>query len=55
MMTARNRVSSRAAAIAYEVIMTVVEELVNKNVWLGRFVGDVPSSAESISIFANPE
>jgi LysR family transcriptional regulator, nitrogen assimilation regulatory protein len=55
LMTARNRSLSRAADIAFGLILSVIEELVSKNTWLGRFVGDIPSTAETVSIFANPD
>jgi LysR family nitrogen assimilation transcriptional regulator len=55
LMKARNRLLSRATNMAYDVILAAVEELVTKDRWLGRFVGDVPSTAETITIFSNPK
>jgi DNA-binding transcriptional LysR family regulator len=49
----RHRTLSLAAELAIEELVRAVEDLVNANIWAGRYVGSSDSSAASISIVAN--
>ncbi|WP_162918750.1 LysR family transcriptional regulator [Taklimakanibacter deserti] len=52
-MTAKHRNLSRAALAAVEDLARTVEELVNDGRWVGRYIGNVRTSAGAVSVVAN--
>jgi LysR family nitrogen assimilation transcriptional regulator len=53
LITARHRPLSQAAAVAIEELIGSIEALVNSQIWIGRYVGTLSSSAAAFSIVAN--
>jgi DNA-binding transcriptional LysR family regulator len=53
LMTSRHNSISRPASAVHELVLQTIEELVRGDVWSGRYVGHMPSSASMISIFTN--
>jgi len=52
-ITAKHRTPSRAATAAIEDLARTVEELVNCDKWNGRYIGNVRTTAGTISVIAN--
>lgn len=53
LMLHRHAPLSRAAQAVHDLIVQTVEGLVRSELWQGRYVGHMPSSASMISIFTN--
>lgn len=53
LMLHRHAPLSRAAQAVHDRILQTVEALVRSEVWQGRYVGHMPSSASMVSIFTN--
>jgi LysR family nitrogen assimilation transcriptional regulator len=53
LMLRRHTALSRPAQAVHDMILQTIETLVRSEVWPGRYVGHMPSSASMISIFTN--